>query len=451
MKRSAALKASVLLSLLFLSVYGGCNWVASHRTNVGSLFFAWERQIPFIPWMIVPYMSIDLFFVTAPFLCRGERELSLLARRLTFAVLVAAVCFLLFPLRFAFERSHVSGWLGTIFNGFRMLDAPYNLVPSLHIAILATLAPVYLRRCQGILRFGLIVWFGLIALSTLLTYQHHVVDVLGGAALAICGFYAFPEHETRLPVLQNPQIGSYYLAASALIAVTAVWFWPWGSLLLWPALSLAIVGSAYFGIGPGIFRKTEGRIPLSAGIMLHPCLLGQHLSLLYYRQQCRKWDEVVPGLLMGRKLTSHEANEAIRCGVTAVLDLTGEFSEASPFLAVKYLNIAVLDLTAPTQEQLAQMARFIAKHIESGKVYVHCKIGYSRSAAAVGAFLLTTGQIGNPAEVLALLSRARPSLIVRPEVIEALNCFARRTVKQPVELACGEQMNENKVAHFETP
>src|SRR6266853_5467510 len=57
-----ALLASVGLSILFLIVYGGCNWITSQRANVGTFYFEWERRIPFVPFFILPYMSIDLFF-----------------------------------------------------------------------------------------------------------------------------------------------------------------------------------------------------------------------------------------------------------------------------------------------------------------------------------------------------------------------------------------------------
>ena len=127
---------------------------------------------------------------------------------------------------------------------------------------------------------------------------------------------------------------------------------------------------------------------------------------------------------MGRKLSGGEAALAIRGGVTAVLDLTSEFSETQPLRSLEYLNIPILDLTSPSQHQMETMARFIANHVESGKVYVHCKAGYSRSAAAVGAWLLASHQTANIAETLAALRRARPSIIVRPEVIEALTFFA---------------------------
>src|SRR5689334_20704670 len=79
-KASTAFCFSVALSVSFLAIYGGCNWVSAHRLHVRSLFFEWERQIPFVPLMILPYMSIDLFFVSAPFLCRAKEELNVLAR-----------------------------------------------------------------------------------------------------------------------------------------------------------------------------------------------------------------------------------------------------------------------------------------------------------------------------------------------------------------------------------
>src|ERR1043166_9991907 len=65
-----ALIASAGLSILFLVIYGGCNWITAQRIEIGSIYFQWERNIPFVPLLILPYMSIDLFFIAAPFLCR---------------------------------------------------------------------------------------------------------------------------------------------------------------------------------------------------------------------------------------------------------------------------------------------------------------------------------------------------------------------------------------------
>ncbi len=126
----SAARTSAGLSLLFLAVYGSCNWFTSLRTDVGTWYFEWERRIPFVPLMILPYMSIDLFFVAGPFLCRDRAELGTFRRRIVLAIVAAGGVFLLFPLRFAFERPAVTGWLGAVFDAFRTLDQPYNLFPS---------------------------------------------------------------------------------------------------------------------------------------------------------------------------------------------------------------------------------------------------------------------------------------------------------------------------------
>lgn len=441
--RSAA--ASAALSLLFIVVYGGCSWVTAQRTDVGILFFEWERHIPFIPAMIVPYMSIDLFFVGAPFLCADREERRLLSLRISFAILAAGAFFLLMPFKFAFPRPVPDGWTGSIFRFLHGFDRPYNLFPSLHIALRTILADTYARHTKGVLRWTLHVWFSLIGFSTVLTYQHHVLDVVGGFALATLCFYLFrvpSEHE----VATNRRIGIYYFAGAGLTLWLAILLWPWGALFLWSAISLGISGAAYFGIIPQVYRKEKGLLPLSTQILLAPVLLGHYVSLLYYKRQARSWDEIIPGVWLGRKLREAEAAHAIRQGVAAVLDVTAEFSEAAPFLSSRYRNIPVLDLTAPSQAQLTIAADFIRTERERGIVYVHCKIGYSRSAAVVGAYLLSAGIARSAEQAVTLIRKERPSLIVRPEVMSALKQFERQKSETIAEVPLKLDSKESRLA-----
>ncbi|MEY2557091.1 MAG: hypothetical protein QOE34_516 [Verrucomicrobiota bacterium] len=419
-----ALGASVGLSVLFLIVYGWCNWISAQRHDVGTLYFEWERFIPFVPLMIVPYMSIDLFFVAAPFLCRTERELATLSKRILAAIVLAGICFLLFPLRFAFERPHASGWLGVVFDWFRGMDRPYNLLPSLHITFRTILAQHYARHTRGVWRSASNVWFILVGLSTLLTYQHHFLDVVAGFALGVGCIYFIREPAPKLSVIENRRVGFYYAVAAVIAGGLAVWLWPWSVLLLWPALSLGIVACAYFGAGPAIFCKTDGRLHWSAWLVLAPCLLGQHLSLAYYRRQSQPWNKVTPAVWIGQLLNYREAAAAGRLGVTAVLDLTAEFSEPKPFRALIYRNIPILDLTAPSIEQLREMALFIDDESRNGIVYIHCKIGYSRTAAAAAAYLLSSGKTESVSQAIAFLRKVRPAIVVRPEIVAALSEFA---------------------------
>lgn len=424
MRFAKALAASVGLSALFLVVYGWTNWFTSQRSDVGMLFFEWERLIPFLPLMIVPYMSIDLFFVAAPFLCRDDRELATFSKRIAAAILIAGVCFLLFPLRFAFERPHAEGWLGAFFDWFRTFDQPYNLLPSLHIALRTILAEFYARHVRGVLRHASNVWFILIALSAVLTYQHHVMDVVGGFALGAYCLYFIRESSLRLPVSENRRVGAYYGVGATILMLLVVVFWPWGAFLIWPATALAIAAAAYFGLGPGVFRKRDGRLPWITWWALGPCLLGQHLSRLYYRQKCRAWDELTPRIWIGSVLNRREANAAIRLGVTSVLDLTAEFSAPAPFRQLIYRNIPILDLTAPSLAQLDEMMTFIDRESRKGIIYVHCKIGYSRTAAAAAAYLLNSGVVSSVSEAIELLRKARPTIIVRSEIVATLTDFS---------------------------
>jgi membrane-associated phospholipid phosphatase len=198
-KRGKALAVSTGLSVLFLIVYGGCNWITARRGGVPSVYFQWERAIPFVPFFIPPYMSIDLFFVAAPFLCRTQLELSIFTKRIATAILIAGLCFLLFPLRFAFSRPHAEGWLGAVFDWFRGMDAPFNLLPSLHAALMLILVDLYLRHTRGIVRLAIAFWFALIALSPLLTHQHHLIDIASGFVLAALCFWIFRNRDLSSP------------------------------------------------------------------------------------------------------------------------------------------------------------------------------------------------------------------------------------------------------------
>jgi predicted protein tyrosine phosphatase len=421
--RSTQLIASLGLSALFLAVYGWTNWFTAQRAYVPTLFFEWERSIPFVPLMIVPYMSIDLFFVAAPFLCRSNRELAAFSKRIAAAILIAGFCFVLFPLRFAFERPHTAGWLGQVFDWFRGMDQPYNLLPSLHIAFRTILVDLYARHSRGLLRQASNLWFLLIGLSAILTYQHHVMDVVAGFALGAYCLYLFPESQARLPVRQNRRVGSYYLIGAFVSAALVLFFWPWGALLFWVTISLGIAAAGYFGAGPGVFRKREGRLPWTARWTLGPVLLGHEISRLYYRRQCHAWDESTPQVWIGGVLNHDEAIAIRKTGVTAVLDLTSEFSESLELRTLTYKNIPILDLTAPSVDQLEEMASFIQRESNSGIVYVHCKIGYSRTAAAAAAYLLRSGIAESASEAIDLIRRVRPSVVVRPEAFAALEEF----------------------------
>jgi len=430
---------SVLLSLYFFAIYGIANTVTAHRAALGrhipTFVFDFERHIPFVPAMILPYMSIDLFFFAAPFFCATIPQLRTHAKRILLAITIAGTIFLLFPLRYAFVRPHPSGLCSPLFDLLYAYDHPYNLAPSLHIVNCSILWLIYIPRTVPRFRWPVRVWFLLIGLSTLLVYQHHLIDILIGQILAMLCFYLLPSpapapgHDgysgsIRSDSIKNLRVALLYsLLTLALVALACFLPRP-GVLLLWPAFATGMVAAGYWGLGPIVFPKTNGQLTLTTRWLLFPYFAVARLFHLHNMRRAKEpYVQVAPNVLLGRRLSEHEAARAVQQQrITAVLDLTAEFSEPRAFRELAYCNIPILDLTAPTSDQLTAAVSFIRDHARSGKVYVHCALGYSRAACIVAAYLVSEKLADSPADAAGRLAKLRP-IILRSRARAALDQF----------------------------
>lgn len=179
----AAIWAAVL-GAWFSLIFYGADWITAQRPRHALPHFAWELQLPFIPAFAIVYLTIYLLLATAPLLLRTRRELRALGLALCADVLVAGVCFILYPAQLAFPPLPDPGHWMAVFHFAERLNGDYNLVPSLHVALSVTCAAVYARQ-----RYAVEFWFwaGAIAISTLMTHQHYVIDVATGWLLGIAG------------------------------------------------------------------------------------------------------------------------------------------------------------------------------------------------------------------------------------------------------------------------
>lgn len=422
----AAAGTAAFTGLLFSVVYHACNWITRLRPDVGVWVFAWERHWPVVPWMIVPYWSIDALFLLAPFLCRTREELAVHRRRIVFAILGGAIGFLLIPLQFAFPRPQVAGAFAPWFAALYSFDLPHNLFPSLHIALRTLLADLYWRKTRGVVRALVAAWFSLVGISTLLTWQHHLVDVIGGFWLGMIAIQLFRFDEARRARARNWRVAVYYAVGAIVCSQLARLAWPWTFLFVWPMFALGAAAFGYAGRGSVYRRREDGQLTLRTKLLLGPLLAGQWLSWWHYRQKSPRWNAVTPQVWIGSLPSEADAREAIAAGVTAVLDLTVEFSAPRALGRLRYRHLPVLDLTAPAPAQFAEAIEFITAESRRGIVLVFCKAGYSRSAGIVAAWLLANGEARTAEEALARLRAARPHIVIRPELGAALSAWAGR-------------------------
>jgi membrane-associated phospholipid phosphatase len=166
-------------------VYGGCEWLTAHRTLRVPIHLPIELSIPLVPGALVVYMSIYILFLAGPFIVRDRTEFLTLIGSLALATLVGGIGFLLIPSSAAFAPpGDLGGWAG-LFHFADRLNLDYNMVPSLHVALAVCCIAAFARHASPRWRALLWIWAAAIALSTVLTHQHHLVDAVTGWGVGI--------------------------------------------------------------------------------------------------------------------------------------------------------------------------------------------------------------------------------------------------------------------------
>ena len=89
------------------------------------------------------------------------------------------------------------------------------------------------------------------------------------------------------------------------------------------------------------------------------------------------------------------------------------------------LHIPVVDMTAPTPEQIAESLTFIDEQVAKGRrVVVHCLVGQGRTGTVLAAYLIRTGI--PPERAIAELRIVCPHAVENAIQEEALARFAER-------------------------
>ncbi|MEO6754890.1 MAG: phosphatase PAP2/dual specificity phosphatase family protein [Chthoniobacteraceae bacterium] len=405
----------------FFIAYGFCNWFTAHRTDVGTWYFEWEKRVPFVPELVVPYWSLDLLFIGAFFLPRTRAELRKLGTRIFTLITLTCVCFLLWPLKFDLPRPMPAGWTAPLFRALYANDLPYNLSPSLHIGLRCLFWITYGRHLRGWPRSAMRWWFILIGASTLLVWQHHFIDIVTGFLMAYAIVALLPDHATQpgprgllgTRSASSQQLALRYgggaLVCTLLALPGGAWLW-----FGWPAIACALTALAYATANPRWLQKCSGNpTPAAEWILLPVTLIARLWQMRWLRRQ-PAWHEVAPGVFFGRQLTDAEAREFLATHPNlAVIDLTAESKEATPFREqARYFPLPVLDLTDPDAEIRAQACAIIRDHLARGPVFIHCLLGLGRSAHIAAAWLLASGRCADADDAVKIIRALTPGAVL---------------------------------------
>jgi membrane-associated phospholipid phosphatase len=155
---------------------------------------SFDHAIPFIPQTVWIYTSEYIFFIVTYLMCKNVINLNKYTYSMITLQIISVVIFLVWPTTYPRELFPLPEGLDRfthwVFSSLRAGDTPDNCCPSLHCSSVFLCSFLFLQeqRKKFPLMFG---WALAIALSTLTTKQHYIIDVVAGLGMALLLHRAF--------------------------------------------------------------------------------------------------------------------------------------------------------------------------------------------------------------------------------------------------------------------
>ena len=177
------------LGILWLVLAGGSYFVINRlpRGELIDMSTDFDRALPTWPIFVVPYLSfLPIVFIVLPLiLWQNEKLFRLFTSSVLVAQVVMNVCYLLIPATLVRPELQGSDIFTVLLRDVVwVIDQPLNTFPSNHVALSVLAIVVLAWLSQGFKRFWwLQLWLALVAVSTLLTHQHVIADLISGVIL----------------------------------------------------------------------------------------------------------------------------------------------------------------------------------------------------------------------------------------------------------------------------
>jgi hypothetical protein len=161
--------------------------------------------------------------------------------------------------------------------------------------------------------------------------------------------------------------------------------------LLWPALSLALVASAYATGRRGFLKAHGAGLPLSSWLLFGPWLLAMRLNAYLRRSQTGQPAQLGPGLWIGpHPSIAGLPQEVVDQSQATLVSLAPEMGPARG-TGLPTVLVPALDLVPLDPVTLRQALEAVGLALEWGPVYLHCALGLGRSAQVAASWLEAQG------------------------------------------------------------
>jgi membrane-associated phospholipid phosphatase len=153
-----------------------------------------DKAVPFLPWTYWIYTSEFFLFFSVYIVCKDLVNANKYLYSFLTLQIISVAIFMVWPTTYPRDLYPMPAsvdWLTAMcFGNLRSLDTPGNCAPSLHVSSVYLSSFLYLdeQREKFPFFFG---WATFVAISTLTTKQHYLIDVVSGLGMAIVLYYIF--------------------------------------------------------------------------------------------------------------------------------------------------------------------------------------------------------------------------------------------------------------------
>jgi membrane-associated phospholipid phosphatase len=155
-----------------------------------------DQVVPFVPQTVWVYTSEYYLFVAVYLTCKNRENINRFVYAFLCQQVISTIIFWAWPTTYPRELFPLPDTLDPathlIFTILRFGDSPANCCPSLHVSSVYLSSFMFLKEQRGKFPFFFL-WATSVAITTLTTKQHYLVDVVVGLFSALFFYWLFSE------------------------------------------------------------------------------------------------------------------------------------------------------------------------------------------------------------------------------------------------------------------